>query len=171
MIPLRDVDKINRQVFYLQASAYDDQAEYPKDNNTFRYHRAPEGYKFLLHAVHFHTVLEGPACNGIFEMSDGHYYTGWNIYPGVENREIIAYSTHDADNPAMHLPLFNWEAKEYTIGIRSTSSSAVFRGVVIVWYYLRRMNKLETLMYACIHPLRKRFRKGYATTVEPTEEE
>jgi hypothetical protein len=166
---LRDEDKINRQAFYMTAPALTDET-YPKLNNRFKYHRAPEGYKFLLESVYVVCTREDSMTSGVFELSDGHYWTGWNVFPGVENREVLAYNSFWSDQMNFAQSLHQWECKEYTLAIRSTSASNSFRVCIIVFYYLRKMSKLETLMYACVHPLRKRFRKGYATTVELDEQ-
>lgn len=162
---------VNRIVCYATAPVFDSQAEYPKDNNRFQYFRAPEGMLFLLEAVYISANLEGPNCNGIIELSDGHYFTGWNIFPGVENRETLYRSSHDADWPNSSQPLHLWECKEFTVGCRSTSSSQQFKACVIIYYYLKKASRKELMEYAIKHPRTedtfKKILRG--TTVEPSE--
>jgi hypothetical protein len=161
-----DKEGINRIVFYLTAQAFDTEAEYPKANNTFEYSRAPDGFLYLLHSVHI-TAGDEQSDKGIFEMSDGHYYTGWNIYPGVENRETIArfkMSNYDTDRL---IPLNMWECKEFTLAIRSLDVAQQAKACVIVWYYLKKASRAELLEYALKHPITedtfKRVMGGYST--------
>ncbi|GAG83403.1 unnamed protein product, partial [marine sediment metagenome] len=85
---MRDDDKIQRQVHFIHAPIFDDE-DTSGINNTWVYNRAPEGYKFLLHSI---TVTTGAPLTfnyGIIGMFDGHEYTHWNIFPGVESREYL----------------------------------------------------------------------------------
>lgn len=166
-----DEKKINRQVFYLYAQIFDDTEEYPRENNTFRTFRAKDGYKMILDSVQVSTAVQQGMNNGVVEISDGNYYTGWDIWTGVENHETLSRCELTDYVNNQHLDLRNWEVKEFTIATRSTSITHPFKVCVIVWYYFVKMSKLETFFYALVHPRMKRYRKGYATTVEPSEDE
>ncbi|GAG55151.1 unnamed protein product [marine sediment metagenome] len=167
---MRDVDKINRQVFFIHAQGYDAQEEYPKKNNTFKYFRAPEGYKFLLHSIDVTSDHRQAYRDGIVELSDGHYYTGWDIFPGVENKEVLWRGSFNVYNTTLSGSLNLWECKEITIAIRSITTENVFKVSTIIWYYLKPMSKLETLFYALVHPRFRRYKKAYATTLDPADE-
>lgn len=166
---MRDIDKINRQVQFMFAQIFNS-ADTTGKNNTFQYKRAPDGYKFLLHSVYVSTTRDANFHNGIFEMSDGHYYTHWNIWPGVENREVIARRDFNDYALEHHQDLNLWECKEYTLAIRSRSEEVGFKCCIIVWYYLKSMNVIEKLFYAVIQPRFRRFKKAYATTLSRFEE-
>ena len=164
--------KINRLVVYPTAQAYDEEAEYPKDNNTFIYLRAPEGYLYELVAMEA-SVGGSSTDDGVLELSDGRYYTGWNIFPGVENRETLARIEFNLYNYHYNVPLYNWECKEYTIGVRSTNTNQPFKICVIVWYYLKKASREELLEYAVKHPIREDTFKallGQYSTVNQEEE-
>lgn len=160
-------DKINRQVHFLYAQVFDEEETAGK-NNTWLYDRAPDGYKFVLHKISIY--VDRVRAWGVFALFDGHEYTHWNIFPGVESKEVIAYIT-TSNSPPLGVTeyLEGWECKEYTLGIRSTSTTASLKGCCVVWYYLRKMSLLEKLQYAVIQPRGQRYRKGGATTVERTE--
>ena len=144
-------DKINRQVQFIQAQIYD-----PGDstgaNNTWIYDRAPEGYLFVLQKIAVSTDYLSTRNVGLIVLYDGHEYTHWNQWPGVESREILArfefnnYSIKEVES------LLGWECKEFTIGARSSSTTKTFKGFVIVWYYLKKASREELLEYAIKHP-------------------
>jgi len=161
---------INRQVFYANAPQFNPTAEYPKNNNRHIYFRAPEGYLFLL--VDIRCSTSGEDLNGIIELSDGNYYTGWNIFPGVENRETLDRFVLSGYEHYHYSPLNMWEAKEITISARSVSETYAFKCCVIIYYYLKKATREELLEYAIKHPLNqdtfKRILRG--TTVEPLED-
>jgi len=79
---MRDIDKINRQVHFIQTQILD-MEDTSGNNNTWIYNRAPEGYKFLLHSISVSTG--GALVNnyGNCAMYDGHEYTHWNIWQSV----------------------------------------------------------------------------------------
>ncbi len=166
---MRDDDKIQRQVHFIQAQIFDIQDVTGK-NNTWNYNRAPEGYKFLLQKCSISVAQEGNRYKGIVAMFDGHEYTHWNIWPGVESRELLfrkginIYMLDHVEN------LLNWECKEYTLGIRSVQTDTTFKACIIVWYYLQKMSYLETLYYAVIQPRWKRIKKAFRTTLDPKDE-
>jgi hypothetical protein len=166
----RQEDKINRQVVYPYAQVFNPTQSYPKKNNTFIFNRAPDGYKFVLVAIDISGHQENSYKYGLLELSDGHYYTGWNIWPGVENRETLFRCELNDYIRNIYGDLHLWECKEYTIAIRSTHETYPFKCCVIVWYYLRRMTTLETKQYAVIQPKAEHYRKGGPTTIESTEE-
>lgn len=163
--------KINRFCYYITATAFDSEAEYPKGNNTFRYHRAPEGYLFQLDHAQISTTSEG-GLNGVIEISDGHYYTGWNIFPGVENRETLYRGDMNSYMCNLDAYFHGWECKEFTTAIRSKNSELPFKVCVIMWFYLKKATREELLEYALKHPLREHTFKallGQYSTVNPEE--
>ena len=142
---------INRQVHYIYAPAF--VAEDTSGiNNSWIYHRAQEGYLFELVAVQFSTSKQTSQNVGIVAIYDGHEYTHWNIFPGVESRELLAQVEVSHYEISHHLPLFDWLCKEYTIGIRSATTEHGFKPWVIVWYYLKKASRDELLEYALKHP-------------------
>lgn len=162
------VDKINRQVHFITAQALVENGKQPL-NNTWIYDRAPDGYKFILHSV-FISVAHNPyTATGIFAIYDGHEYTGWNQWPGVESRELLGRLETDAGTNQSVIMLNGWECKEYTIGTRSLSGSLAYKVCAIVWYYLRKMTDLEKYQYATIQPRGEHYRKGGPSTVEQSE--
>lgn len=163
-------DKINRQVHYTYAQAKDIEGTYPLKNNSFVYNRAPDGYLFQLVELDISCSCEAGVNVGIVEMSDGHCYTGWNIWAGVENRETLVRIETDVYFVNFSKSLHSWECKEYTIATRSKKTDAPFKTCCIVWYYLRKMSPLEKYQYAVIQPKGEHIRKAGATTVESTEE-
>ncbi|GAI90759.1 unnamed protein product, partial [marine sediment metagenome] len=84
---MQDIDKINRIVFYLHMQSYDAEEEPIGRNNSWIYKRAPDGYKFLLHSVEVSARIGNSTTKAIFAMYDGHEFTNWLIFPGVESRE------------------------------------------------------------------------------------
>ncbi|GAG61108.1 unnamed protein product [marine sediment metagenome] len=166
---MRDIDKIQRQVHFVYAQPHD--TEESDNNNTWVYNRAPSGFKFLLHSVEISVSCQGTLNNGIFNLYDGHEFTRWNIYPGVESRELLTRVETNVQQPNHLSPLNNWECKEYTIAVRGTHETYALKMVIIVWYYLQKMSQLETYYYAVIQPKWKRFKKAFRKTVEPSEEE
>ncbi|GAI73759.1 unnamed protein product [marine sediment metagenome] len=165
---MRDIDKIQRQVHFMYAQIFDEEDSSGK-NNTWNYNRAPDGYKFRLEKINM--AVDRVNSFGIVSMFDGHEYTHWNIYPGVQSNEMISYSQFSnavgLDYADM---LLGWECKEYTLGVRSTSTTNIFKVVIIVWYYLEKMSHLEKLYYAVIQPRWNRFKKAFRTTLDPKDE-
>ena len=167
---MRDIDKIQRQVYYPQAQIFDSEDTSGK-NNTWIYNRAPAGYKFLLVEIIVHSIRENNQFQGAVSLFDGHEYTHWNIFPGVQSNELLFRAECDTDGSLnVGGNLHNWECKEFTIGVRSASTSNSFKAVCIMWYYLQKMNQLETLYYAVIQPRWKRFKKAFATTLSRFED-
>lgn len=166
----RQVDKINRQVHFMYAQVFN-----PSDttgaNNTWLYNRAPDGYKFVLHSIDVSGKQEDNNKYGIVAMYDGHEYTHWNIYPGVESRELIWRGQMNDYIVNCGGTLNGWECKEYTLAIRSTHVTYPFKCCIIVWYFLQKMTWLEKLQYAVIQAKGERIRKGGPTTVERSEED
>ncbi len=162
------VDKMNRQVHFITAPAFDIQNK-TGINNTWIYNRAPNGYLFELNSIQISVASEELVNNGIFCIFDGHEYTHWNIYPGVESRELLGRIETSDYSLESYIDLKTWECKEYTIAVRSTSAQKSYRCIAIVWYYLRKMSLLERLMYACHHPKYIRIKKGGPSTVEADE--
>lgn len=161
-------DKINRQVQFMYAQPYDSE-EVGGKNNTWLYDRAPEGYKFVLAEVTVSAGRLSDTHRGLFAIYDGHEYTHWNQYPGVESKELLGRLEFEQYNLVQTVDLHNWECKEYTLGVRSNTDAVGFKCCVIVWYYLRKMSWLEKLQYAVLQPRGQRYRKGGATTVERSE--
>lgn len=162
------VNKMNRQVHFITAPMFDIQDKSGK-NNAWLYNRAPDGYLFKLDSVQISVSSEEMVNTGIFAMFDGHEYTHWNIYPGVESRELLGRTETSDYSLESYIDLKGWECKEYSIAVRSTSPQKMYRCIAIVWYYLDKMSLLERLMYACLHPKFMRIKKGGPTTVEADE--
>lgn len=139
------------------------------NNNTWIYDRAPEGYKFVLDNMVVSTTQKTLARDGLVAIYDGHEYTHWNQWPGVESKELLGRVEVNVYNYNETIILNGWECKEFTLGIRSTSEENSFKICLIVWYYLRKMSWLEKLQYAVMQPRGQRYRKGGATTVERSE--
>ena len=165
----RQSDKINRQVNFMYAQPYDPE-EITGKNNTWLYDRAPDGYKFILESVQISVSSTGSMYNGIFAIYDGHEYTHWNQYPGVESKELLGRIETNEYQLFAGIDLHNWECKEYTMGIRGTHQTVPIKMCVIVWYYLRKMSWLEKLQYAVLQPRGQRYRKSGPSTVERSEE-
>lgn len=162
-------DEIDRQVHFVSVPAYD-----PLDktgvNNQWIYDRAPEGYLFELHSV---TVSTGtPLLNnfGVFALFDGHEYTHWDIWPGVESREMLSRICFSDQLPTYTEQLFGWLCKEYTIGIRSQDEEHPFKVTAIVWYTLKKATRELLMEYALKHPSRqdtfKRALRGTTIDIE-----
>lgn len=163
--------KIDRQVHFGWAPIF-----LPADttgvNNTWIYNRAPEGYLFQLVEISISSSRGTSEQQGIFALFDGHEYTHWNVFPGVESRELlyrfdsIDYQTSDVAN------LHGWECKEYTIGMRSWSETKPYKIVAIVWYFLKKASRKELMEYALKHPLNQdTFKRVYSgITIEPGED-
>lgn len=170
MIPL--TKEIQRQVHFMSAQVFDVEDTSGK-NNTWQYNRAPEGYLFELVQIVVSGSRGGGSHQGIVALFDGHEYTHWNIWPGVQSQEML-YRFDSIDYQVDGVgQLLDWECKEYTVGTRSWSVTGMFKVVIIVWYYLRKASRMELMEYALKHPARhdtfKRALRG--TTVEPTEVE
>jgi len=161
-------DKIQRQVHFITTQALDLE-DISGDNNSWIYNRAPDGYKFILDSVDISTTKYQSKYEGIFNIFDGHEYTHWNIYPGVESRELLGRLETTIYIVDGSINLHSWECKEYSIAIRSGSTTNGYRVVIIVWYYIEKMSLFERLMYACLHPKLLRIKKGGPSTVEVTE--
>lgn len=161
-------DKINRQVHFITAPVFNI-ADKTGKNNTWIYNRAPDGYMFKLSSIQISVASEEMLNNGIFCIFDGHEYTHWNIYPGVESRELLGRIETNDYSIESYIDLKAWECKEYSIAVRSTNDQKAFRCIVIVWHYIEKMSLLERLMYACMHPKYKRIKKGGPITVEADE--
>jgi len=165
---LRDIDKTQRQVNFMQAQIFDPQ-DTSGDNNTWVYNRAPDGYVFELVKIQISGSRGSGTQQGIVALFDGHEYTHWNIWPGVESRELLfRFDSFDYGVDAVG-SLENWECKEYTLAVRSWSETKTFKTCIIVWYNLKKMNSLETLYYAVIQPRWKRFKKAFRRTAERSE--
>jgi len=162
--------KINRQVDFLYAQPYNSE-DSTGANNTWKYNRAPEGYKFVLHSIEVSVAQTASLFQGLVAMYDGHEYTHWNQFPGVESKELLTRGETNVYILNLVSSLNGWECKEYTLGIRSLSATYGYKVCIIVWYYLEKMSKLEEYQYATIQPKGdKPIRKAGATTVESTEE-
>ncbi|GAG74291.1 unnamed protein product, partial [marine sediment metagenome] len=143
----RQSDKINRQVNFMHAPPYDAE-ESSGVQNTWLYDRAPQGYKFILDSVDISGTKVDSEWDGIFAIYDGHEYTHWNIYPGVESKELLGRCELISQDISKTIQLHNWECKEYTMAVRGTNPTNAFKVCIIVWYYLRKMSWLEKLQYA-----------------------
>lgn len=145
---------INRKVHFAHANAF-----LPEDtsgvNNTWVYHRAPEGYLFLLDSVTLSNAHNPYTTTGIFAVYDGHEYTHWNQFPGVESRELLARFETSSGETQIDLNLHGWECKEYTIGIRSLSESVAYKICAIMWFWLKKASRKELMEYAIKHPIRE----------------
>jgi len=165
-------EEINRYVIFGTAPIFD-----PEDktgvNNRWIYRRAFEGYLFLLSHIEVSVSSQGPYREGLIALYDGHEYTHWNQFPGVESRELLTRAEFNQFQYNSHAPLHNWKCKEFTLGLRSTSTENNFRMCAIVWFYLKKATREELLEYALKHPIRedtfKRVMRG--TTVDPHEVE
>jgi len=165
---MHEADKINRQVHFMHAQIFDPQ-DTSGDNNTWNYNRAPDGFKFILHSIHISGNRGNGLQQGIVSMYDGHEYTHWNTWPGVESRELLArFDSIDYQCDTI-IPLNEWECKEYSLAVRSWSETKAYKACIIVWYYLRKMSWLEKLYYAVIQPKGDRYKKTLGVTVEPRE--
>jgi len=153
----------------MTAQVYDPQDK-SGDNNTWNYNRAPEGYKFELVELAASITQRDSFHTGLVAIYDGHEYTHWNQFPGVESRELLGRDEFNSTVPNAYIALHNWECKEYTLGVRSLTESYGFKICIIVWYYLKKMSTLETLYYAVIQPKWKRFKKAFRTTLDPLDE-
>lgn len=158
----------DRQVHFISAPVFD-----PEDktgvNNKWNYNRAPEGYLFELIKVEI--SAHETYFDGIFNMFDGHEYTHWNIWSGVESRELLTRCDTNAYQLNFASDLCDWECKEYTLAIRSSNVAKAFKICAIVWYRLKKASRLELMEYAIKHPrnqdMFKRALRG--PTLEPTE--
>lgn len=166
---MRDIDKIQRQVHFMYANIFDPEDTSGK-NNKWNYNRAPEGYKFQLVASHSSVAQINSYYTGLLAFYDGHEYTHWNQYPGVESRELIGRGETNLYQYSINIDFHGWECKEYTIGIRSLSTTNPYKIVTIVYYYLVQMSRLETYYYAVIQPKWNRFKKAFRTTLDPKDE-
>ena len=166
------MDNINRDVHFMTAPIFN-----PEDktgiNNKWNYNRAPEGYLFLLSKIEFSSAVSGGTYSGIVSLFDGHEYTHWNLWPGVESREILTRTEFHSYETQHVRGLHEWECKEYTIGIRSTNLGVGFKICAVMWYYLKKASRMELMEYAIKHPKNphafKRVLRG--PTIEPTEAE
>lgn len=165
-------EKIQRQVHFVTAQIYDS-GDTSGKNNTWSYNRAPDGYLFELISVDLSVTAVQTQYAGIVQLSDGHEYTHWNIYPGVQTNELLYRAEFNIYNLNSIASLHGWECKEYTIGARSVSDSKAFKSIAIVWYYLKKASRLELLEYAVKHPRNQdMFRRALrGTTIEPSEED
>jgi len=162
--------KINRSVYFLYTPVYDSEADPPGNNNRWIYDRAPEGYKFVLVAMDVSSRISGDTTKAVLGLFDGHEFTNWLIFPGVESKEYLCRSEYNIYQPSMSHDLHGWECKEFTIGGRNFATAEDVKFCIIIWYYLEKMDKLEEYQYAVIQPKGdKPIRKGGATTVESTE--
>ena len=166
---MRDINKMQKQVHFITAPVFDSE-DVSGNNNKWNYNRAVDGYVFKLHSAQISVGTESSRYSGIVMIFDGHEYTHWNIWPGVESRELLTRTEFHSYNSQYVRSLNNWECKEYSIGIRSTSADFTFKVCIIVWYYLQKMSYLETLYYAVIQPRWKRFKKAFRTTLDPRDE-
>lgn len=164
--------KINRRVTYLYTPAHDAEAEPIGKNNRWIYLRAPDGLLFLLHSVEIASRISSETTKVITTMYDGHEFTNYLIWPGVESKEGLTRmeTTYLSPNAVRHLN--NWECKEFTIGGRSLASLEAVKVQIIVWYYLKKASRDELLEYAIKHPLHEdMFKRALSgiTTSEDTD--
>ncbi|GAG68589.1 unnamed protein product, partial [marine sediment metagenome] len=94
----------------------------------------------------------GTMQSGIVALIDGHEYTNYNLWPGVECREYLSRVEHNNANPYHVASLHGWKCKEYTIGVRSVHTTYPVKVCAIVWYYLKKATREELLEYAVKHP-------------------
>ena len=165
-------DKINRQVYYLHLPGHDEQLDPIGKNNQWIYDRAIDGHIFLLHSVEVSARISGTTTKAIFAMYDGHEFTNWLIFPGVQSNEGLSRSELTYQQPNFFAPLNLWECKEFTLAGRSLASAEDPKFQIIVWYYLKKASRMELLEYAVKHPRNQdMFRYSLrGTTVEPTED-
>jgi hypothetical protein len=163
-------DEINRQVHFGYAQVFDPEDD-SGDNNTFIYNRAPDGYKFILHKISL-SIATGSYDQGIVMLFDGHEYTHWDLWPNIQSNEVLFRGVTNSYTNNIVEYLEHWSCKEYTIGLRSKSESEQFKVLIIVWYYLQKMSKLDRLHYAVTQPksILGRHPKAFRTTVESTED-
>jgi len=161
---------IERQVHFMLAPAFNP-ADKTGVNNKWAYNRAPDGYLFLLDSVQISASSESAYKDGIFNIFDGHEYTHWNLWPGVESRETLGRVEININLLDQYISLKNWECKEYTLGTRSVNLENPFKVCVIVWYYLKKASRIELMEYAIKHPKNQDMFKWIlrGTTLEPTE--
>ena len=165
-----EVNKINRQVYFLHLPAYDSELDPPGKNNRWIYDRAPDGYKFVLVSVEVSARISASGTSSIFGMFDGHEFTNWLLFPGVESRQYLTRSELKIYNNNFAADLHNWECKEFTLAGRSLATAEAVKYCVIVWFYLRKMTPDETKMYAVIQPRGEHYRKGGPRTLTEGEE-
>jgi hypothetical protein len=162
--------KIQRRQITLIAPVFDPEKSVTGENNVWHYDRAPDGFKFELVSARI-TCGTSATVNsyGVIALFDGKVYnTRWDIFPGVEDFQLLGRAVTNVYQTNDVIDLFGWECKEYTVATRSTSTENSYIANIIIWYFLKPMSKLEKLMYAVLHPKRK-YRKGGPSTVELTE--
>ena len=170
MKKIENLEKIQRQVIYLSVKAF---VAGLKDgtNNKWYHNRAPSGYLFQLVELTFNVAIGSGERDGIIAIYDGKkFHTRYTQFPGVEDDEILGRGITNLYSLSGAIDLHGWECKEYTIGIRSTSTVDAFKGESIVWYYLKKMTPFERYHSAIKQPKRK-WKRGSKTTVELTEAE
>lgn len=161
--------KIQRKSHTIITPAYSSQQASVGGNNIWFWDRAPDGMKFELVSAVVTVGTHYYSSYGVVALFDGRVFnTRWDIFPGVEDFELLGRCSISPYQPNVEITLKGWECKEYTIGARSTQVDTSFIANVIIWYYLRPMSRYERVMYAVLHPKRKT-RKGGPTTVELTE--
>ena len=164
-------DEIQRSVYYLHMQAHDAEATPIGENNSWIYDRAPEGMLFLLHSVEVSTRISSTTTKAIFAMFDGHEFTNWLLFPGVQSNEHLTRTETTYQHPQHYAPLNLWKCKEFTLAGRSLASAEAPKHQIIVWYYLKKASRKELMEYAIKHPRNQDMFK-YAlrgTTVEPSE--
>jgi len=156
---MKSKNRINRFVFFPNAPIFDPEV-YTGVNNRWVYRRAPDGMLFELISVKVGMQIPIMASgynsySGIFAVYDGHEYTHWNQFPGVESREALVHLEMNVYNAFYDIDLHKWECKEFTIGTRSRSEEEPFICKVVVFYRLKKANKFKLLEYALKHPYRE----------------
>jgi len=145
--------KINRRVTYLYTQAYDEEEDPIGGNNSWIYFRAPDGMLFELHSVEIASRIANTTTKAITALYDGHEFTNYLIWPGVESKEGLTRFETTYQQPNAYAPLNGWECKEFTVGGRSLATAEAVKSQIIIWYYLKRASREELLEYAIKHPL------------------
>ena len=162
-------DKIDRAVLIAHAQPFD-----PQDtihNNTWVYRRAPDGYLYQLIEIVVSGKQEDSNKYGICALFDGHEYTHYNLWPGVESRELLWRGQMNDYVLNIGGNLHGWECKEFTMGIRSTHETFPYKVTAVIWYFLKKASREELLEYAVKHPFNPdAFKRSLRGTTVDTEE-
>ncbi|MBA7546543.1 hypothetical protein ES705_38935 [subsurface metagenome] len=152
------IGRIEKWTWFGYAPAREEESPYIAK---WKYFRAPEGLVMELISINSSFQIEQGECHGIIQLYLGHKRPSkYGLYPHIEDQDVLyrgetsqAYNNVCNESSELH----NYEVKQFTIAIRSTTELQEFRPCIIIFYRLKKFQDThDKLEYAVKQPKLKK---------------
>jgi len=135
----------------------------------WKYKRAIEGHKLVLHSIELFGEIIGNDLTRIFQAYEGHVYSHWGSFPNIFDQSTLGGMALSRYSPSGVIALNNFETKEMTMSMRNRDINNNIRFMAMLWFYEVPMSRAETFEYAVKQP-RYKYRHGSLKTLDRFED-